>query len=260
MRTLRSQQASEPLRAPRLAEVLANRLRFLIVDGELRAGDDLPVERVMQEDLGVSRPTLREALRILETEGLIKVRRGAQGGATVLPPSVSVAAEYMGLIMQSHKVELSDLAAARRIVESTCAALSAEQRGGPGAEDRFRPILDSAEEVIDDPVAFTTSAVGFHRELALSSGNQTLSIIVMVLEHIWSVQERRWAVSAVEAGEYPDFESRQSVQQAHERILEAVLDGNSERARRLILRHLEAIEAIVVGQASTQPIVRTVGP
>ena len=70
-----------PVRAPKTAELIASQLRGQIVRGELKAGDTLPPEITLMEQFGVSRPTLREAFRILETESLIDVRRGSRGGA-----------------------------------------------------------------------------------------------------------------------------------------------------------------------------------
>jgi DNA-binding FadR family transcriptional regulator len=69
------------LRAPKTAELIASYIRGQIVRGDLKTGDALPSETVLMEMFGVSRPTLREAFRILEAESLISVRRGARGGA-----------------------------------------------------------------------------------------------------------------------------------------------------------------------------------
>jgi GntR family transcriptional regulator, transcriptional repressor for pyruvate dehydrogenase complex len=80
--------------------LLAARIRGQIVRGELKEGDRLPSEIELMERFGVSRPTLREAFRILEAEDLISVKRGSRGGARVTQPSLSVAARYVGLLLQ----------------------------------------------------------------------------------------------------------------------------------------------------------------
>ena len=85
-------QVGQIVRAPKTAELIAGRLRRQIVRGELKEGDTLPPELALMGQFGVSRPTLREAFRILETESLICVRRGARGGAQVTAPELSVAA------------------------------------------------------------------------------------------------------------------------------------------------------------------------
>ena len=88
------------VRAPKTAELIAARLRGQIVRGELRPGSRLPPEAELQEQFGVSRPTLREAFRILEAESLLTVRGGARGGAQVVTPDLSVAARHVGSLPQ----------------------------------------------------------------------------------------------------------------------------------------------------------------
>jgi DNA-binding transcriptional MocR family regulator len=93
---------------PRVAEMVADVLRVRIVDGELADGDLLPRQEDLVEEFGVSLPSLREAMRILETEGLISVRRGNIGGAVVHRPTPQAAAYMLGLVLQSHRVVLGD--------------------------------------------------------------------------------------------------------------------------------------------------------
>src|SRR5213080_2961741 len=97
------------LRAPKTAELIASDLRRQIVRGELTAGATLPSEMLLMEQYGVSRPTLREAFRILESESLISVRRGARGGARVVSPDIAVAARYVGLLLQMSGTTIADV-------------------------------------------------------------------------------------------------------------------------------------------------------
>src|SRR5690349_3670465 len=83
--------ASSEVRVPKAAELVAARIRRQIVDGDLPAGTGLPPEAELVARYGVSRPTLREAFRILESERLVTVRRGVKGGALVQSPSLDVA-------------------------------------------------------------------------------------------------------------------------------------------------------------------------
>src|SRR6476619_494453 len=92
------------IRPQRAAELVAADIRGRILSGELDEG--LPTEMVLLEQFSVSRPTLREALRILETEGLVRTRRGKQGGAVVSRPTVDTAAYHLGLVLQSVSVDL----------------------------------------------------------------------------------------------------------------------------------------------------------
>jgi len=237
------------VRAPRLGEVVANRLRVLIVDGKVGDGSDIPPERELLEEFGVSRPTLREALRILETEGLISVRRGAQGGAMAHRPSIEVAGHYMGLLMQSAQIDVNDLADTRQLLESTCASLTAAQPEHSAIADRLGQLIEASKSEIDNPVAFTKAANRFHEELVASCGNQTLILIVGILERIWQLQEERWARNAIQSGAYPDLDARKEVLAAHERIQDAIREGDAARAERITERHLDASHAVVIGDA-----------
>ena len=84
------------VRVPKMAELVAAQLRRKIVRGELAEGEALPSESALMAEFAVSRPTLREAFRVLESESLISVRRGARGGARVQVPEGTVAARYAG--------------------------------------------------------------------------------------------------------------------------------------------------------------------
>src|SRR5215471_11999461 len=93
--------ARQQLRQPRLAELIAEELRRRITSGVMRDGDLLPKLEELLEEFNVSKPSLREALRILETEGLITVRRGNMGGAFVHAPGSRDAGYMIGLVLES---------------------------------------------------------------------------------------------------------------------------------------------------------------
>jgi DNA-binding FadR family transcriptional regulator len=113
------------LRQPRLAEMVAAELRERILSGAIPDGGSLPKHEDLLEEFQVSGPSVREAFRILETEGLITVRRGNVGGAVVHVPQPSTAAYMLGVVMQAHDVSLSDVAAALQKIEPLCVALCA---------------------------------------------------------------------------------------------------------------------------------------
>ena len=89
-------QKSTVVKVPKASELVAADLRRRIVTGKLKPGALLPSEAVLMQEFGVSRPTLREAFRILESEAIITVLRGARGGGRVLEPDGSVAAPLCG--------------------------------------------------------------------------------------------------------------------------------------------------------------------
>ena len=117
--------SKNPDRQPRRAEVVADNLRDRILRGEFEDGSDLPKQEELFDDFGVSMPSIREAMRILETEGLITVRRGNRGGAVVHRPQSRTAAYMFGLRAAVGGVPVADLALAMRHLDPLCAAMCA---------------------------------------------------------------------------------------------------------------------------------------
>src|SRR5690349_5790205 len=107
---------------------IADELRRLIISGELEEGDSLGHEPDLIERFGVSRPSLREALRILEAEGLITVVRGVQGGVRVHQPDQRLTARTAALVLQARNVALADVFEARTIIEPAAVRLVAGAR------------------------------------------------------------------------------------------------------------------------------------
>src|SRR3954453_8916180 len=106
---------------PRIAETVAAELRTRILRGD--GGDELPTQDQLVEEFGVSHPSIREAIRILETEGLVTVSRGKVGGAEVHRPDEGFAGYHIGLALQGARVTLGDLAEGLQLLEPMCAAL-----------------------------------------------------------------------------------------------------------------------------------------
>src|SRR5437763_5635439 len=116
---------AQPFRVPKTAELVARDLRSKIVRGELKDGDTLPSEGELVTRYSVSRPTLREALRILESEALLTVTRGSRGGPKVHLPDPRLAARHFGLVLQSRGTTLADIYGARLLIEPSCVHLVA---------------------------------------------------------------------------------------------------------------------------------------
>src|SRR3954447_16285894 len=111
------ERPSQPVRIPKAAVIVAGEVRRRIVRGELKEGDALPSESELMQFFDVSRPTLREAMRILESESLIAVKRGAHGGARVQRPDMRVTARHAALLLQFDDTTLEDVFEARAIME-----------------------------------------------------------------------------------------------------------------------------------------------
>jgi DNA-binding FadR family transcriptional regulator len=228
------------LRQPRLAEIIAAALRERIVSGQMGEGDTLPGLDRLVEEFGVSPPSLREALRILENEGLITVRRGNLGGAVVHRPTAEGAAYMFGLVLQAEDVPVVDLASALGQLESLCARMCAART------DRRRAVVPAlarvhrlSESVLDDGVAFEQACRDFHDGLITLCGNRSIELAVSAFEWLWRQQQEGWAHRVAVLHEYPDPELRREGLVAHAEILAAIEQGDPAEAARLTTEHLE---------------------
>src|SRR5215470_16076961 len=118
----------EPKRLREKPQQIADELRALIVSGKLSEGDSLGREPELVERFGVSRPSLREALRILEAEGLISVVRGMLGGVVVHEPDRRMTARTAALVLEARNVPLADVYEARTLLEPTAVRAIAAMR------------------------------------------------------------------------------------------------------------------------------------
>ena len=189
---------------PRLAEMIAGDLRARILDGELADGEMLPRQEELLATFNVSPPSLRGALQILETEGLITVLRGSVGGAVVHTPKARGVAYNVGLVLQSNKVGLQDIALSLEHLEPLCVRLCALR------DDRSTEVLPylwalhrEIEENLADFELVTRTARAFHEELVARCGNETLILVAGALETIWSAHERVWVDTMAETGAAP---------------------------------------------------------
>jgi GntR family transcriptional repressor for pyruvate dehydrogenase complex len=239
-----------PLHTPRVAEAMAGQLRLRILEGDLVDGSELPTEAQLLEEFPVSRPSLREAIRILETEGLLKVRRGKRGGTVITGPSPDTAAYHMGLLLHSRSTPITDLAAARKLLEPLCAEQAAAREDHEQVGTALRQLTERCASVVEDGFAFTNEAIAFHEALVDAAGNETLRVITGMLETVWAVQEKDWARKATEEEKYPDVPLRTAVLKAHRAISDAITKGYVEHAVRLTRDHLEASQLYVAPDES----------
>jgi DNA-binding FadR family transcriptional regulator len=228
-----------------VAEAVASQLRSRILDGDLTDGSELPTEAVLLEEFPVSRPSLREAFRILETEGLLTVRRGKRGGTVITHPTPDTAAYHVGLLLHSRGTTLEDLAAARNLLEPLCAEQAARRRDHVSVGRKLAALAAVDPAQVDNGLAFTTAAVDFHQQLVMAAGNNTLQVLAGILESIWNAQELNWARAAVKEGDYPAVSLRREVLKAHQRISQAIEAGNADEAVRLTRGHLKAASPYV---------------
>ena len=224
------------LRVPKASDVLADRLRQQILDGELTAGDPLPPERVLSEHTRMSRTVVREALRILEIEGLIEIRPGRNGGSVVRAPDVNSFARSLDIFIRGRRVRFDDVLEARELLEPICARLAAERRN---AEDlqKLQEHTSVVEAAIDDVPAFLTANVDWHVAVARISHNELLAAFMQAM-----------ATAVRAATDVENFNSPDTIAgavRAHRRIASAITEGDPDAAFLAMRRHLIAYEGMV---------------
>jgi DNA-binding FadR family transcriptional regulator len=230
------------LRVPKTAELVAGRIRRQIVLGELKEGDALPSETALMGEFDISRPTLREAFRILESEGLISVRRGARGGARVQVPSEDVSAHSAGLVLQYRGVTLADVLEARVVVEAPAARTVAERRDRATSANELNKVLESIDTV-REPERFGE----FNARLVELAGNQTLVLLTSMLEYIY----RAATMHYVRTPHPEDARLNRKALRARANLIELIRAGDADGAEALWRKHLTEAGRVVGAEAAS---------
>ena len=230
----------DSLREPKMADRVAAVLRRMLVRGEITEGDMLPPESELMERFGVSRPTLREAFRVLESESLIKVERGVRGGARVHRPRRQTLARYAGLLLEYEGATVKDVYDARVTIE-TPMVVQLAQRHTAAAIAELEQIVEgeanlaSGEEAVDQ-------LSDFHAAIAHLSGNKTLQMVSEMLHHIIVKANR-----SLQPTQGPRAEkAARSSARTHRMVLDLIKAGDAEGAGALWSKHLRKGEEYVL--------------
>lgn len=239
---VRARVALRPVSAhpPKSAELVARTLRRRIIAGEVAEGEHLPSIAELVESLHSSRPTVREALRILESESLIVVRPGARGGALVRRPDVESAARLTGALLQARGTTLDDVTTARRILEPAAVRMLA-RRQDPEAIAELQDLVDQEFAAAKDRLLFSLLAARFHLLIVDLAGNQTLSVLNGMLSAI--VTAHLEPVDSRSAGEHEQLDRRAA--RSHAKLVRVIAEGDPDEAGAFWERHLDAVAALI---------------
>jgi DNA-binding FadR family transcriptional regulator len=212
-------------------EQVADQLRTLIVDGHLAVGDRLPNETALAKEFGVSRATVREALRILSAQRLILTAKGAGGGTYVANPGLDFISEFLhaniNLLTEMHHISLEELLEAREHLEVYAARLAATRRTD-GDLGRLRESVPSVHEAMGKQERFGFN-INFHSILMEVSGNGLLYVSALPLFSVLQTNLAR--------GELTDKWHR-DVSRQHAEIADAIAEGDGDSAGTLMREHL----------------------
>lgn len=242
--------AEEVIRVPKAAELVASTLRRQIVSGELKQDDALPSEALIMQQFQVSRPTLREAFRILESESLIHVRRGARGGARVQVPDGDVAARYVGYVLEYRGTAMADVYHARAELEVPLARLLAEN-AKPKQVARLKAAIAAAAECLDDPEAYAQHDTAFHLLVAELAGNETLEVLLQMVYHIVGTARRRYTAIIDRSAHQLEHEQ---VHKTHAKLVEAIASRDPDAAEALWRKHMVEVNKHYL----SRPLAKTV--
>lgn len=231
-------------------EQIADEVRSMIVGGELTEGDTLGQEPELIERFGVSRPSLREALRILEAEGLISVIRGAGGGVVVHEPDERITARTAALVLRARNVPLADVHEARRSLELTAVRAIASSTRRKSSAKELLGLVEEQERCIDDPGEFSAVNARFHERLVALAGNQTMSIVAEMLNEV--VARAVTTVSQV-PGEDALATRRRGIRSQH-RLVELLAEGDQSAAEGHWHTHLTVVGKVLLGQQATTTV------
>lgn len=217
---------------PKTAVVVADAIAEHIFSKRLKPGTVLATEARMIADFGVGRATLREALRLLEAEGLIVVRAGPHGGAIVQQPSPDRLARLLSILLTLAGTTLLEVVEARRLVEPALAMLAAVNASDADLARLADAVVRLRQAVQDgsvDPDRFRDATTEFHTIIAAASGNGALSALWFAVSKISDGQE---------IGVHYGPDAMRAALAAHQKIADAIRNRNPQRASEAMTRHL----------------------
>jgi GntR family transcriptional repressor for pyruvate dehydrogenase complex len=214
-------------------QVLANALREQILTGELREGRKLPIEPELSLQHGVSRSTVREALRVLASQNLITTTRGVSGGSFIAYPNPEQISGYLEaslrLLAQADNLTIGQLAEARDMLEVPAAGLAAQRRSAEQLQDLRAALFDRGQVTLEQAIEASKT---FHTALVRATGSPLVEVLArpvfeVVYDHVqgWDAPAGFWRRIAGD----------------HERIFEAIAAQDPATAQDAIRDHLRKL-------------------
>lgn len=217
-----------PVSGGRISSEIVGQIEAAIASGSLQQGDRLPSERELAEIFGVSRITLRDALRTMEALGLLDIRVGATGGAFVQAPPSEVVEKTFGHMVRLASLDPDEIAEARLAAELNIGNL-AVKRATPEDIEALSNAIDMGRKALAEGSYDTSCSREFHVLLARAAHNRALEILVQSFRGAFSM-------AAVRAREPADVARRRSLDE-HEQIAKAVIARDAEAVGRALADH-----------------------
>lgn len=217
-----------PIESKRSFEEVAEQIKESIIDGKLSSGDRLPSELALAQEFNVGRQTIREALRSLESSGLIKIHRGTRGGAIVEDKVLHVISDTFQLALQMQDISVEDLTVARIEVEKGILQHVISNATSVDLE-ALQANIDEAREKVKEGEVASSINVEFHRLLAKASGNPVFEVVIDSLMMV--------ATNYLSGANVSLAHSSQAIEE-HAELIRAISSRNIEKATEILQAHL----------------------
>lgn len=218
-----------PVNVDRVSQVIVDQIKLLIRDGRLMPGDRLPSERELCQRFGVSRVTVREALRVLEASGLVAIRVGARGGAFLTSPSAERLGEGLADLISLAPLTAANVTEARIIVELGILPLVVERATDEDVA-ALAEMVEDGEHAVEDGVYTVEMSAAFHTRVAACTHNPAIEMLVQSFHGplLMSLQESHATAPMGHRGT-----------EEHRELTEAIQNRDLVAARAVMTRHLD---------------------
>jgi GntR family transcriptional repressor for pyruvate dehydrogenase complex len=225
----------KPINNKKVSVAIYEQIIEMIINGTLKPGDKLPSERAMMNMFQRSRPPIREALRMLESTGVIEITPG--GGAVVSVPDTTLLQKPFESLITLRSISVRDLVEYRNITEIATAAWAAEHRSESDLKAMMRCITAAESVLHRNPEFFFEQDVNFHRAIAIASGNRIAPIFSKLLCHL--IKD----VLLKAFMKKNDFEKKHMCEEivcVHRMIYTAIYDQNVKQTKKIMELHLDS--------------------
>lgn len=223
----------KPAKKDKISTIIIRQIRSAILQGRLKPGQALPHEKELIAQFGVSKHTLREALRTLEGMGLITIKRGAGGGPVVSEIDFDTAREYFASFLYFQNISRADISELRKLAEPYIARLAAESITGEDL-DKLKGIHEECRRLIEQGKSLVgaEAEIMFHVYLAKLTNNSILWVIMDFVNNL---------LAEIKVAMKPGLDFSHQVYQAHQKILDAIEARDPRAAEEAMLAHIEQV-------------------
>jgi len=218
-----------PVRPARASHDIVHQIKDQIFSGRIPAGNRLPSENELCEQFGVSRTTVRDALRVLESQGFVEIKVGAGGGAFVSEPRHETVSESLSNMLKMNSMTIEELAEARMVIETSIAALAAKRATAKDIAAIEEAIAEARAGKRSGDPHFTPHSVSFHVALAQAAKNQVLLFTVNSFRSLFYETIEKLI---------PDPDMQDRAIDDHQKILDAIKARDADKAERIMRAHL----------------------